>query len=321
MYVIARSAWDNLYSYPFPAGLGKLLITEAKYDTILDHSADGIYHIKLNEKYGLSRPFINKKRELIDTTYNDWFDTIPLLISTGIDEYKPFFRTVKKNGKWGVIKINPEIKLIEYIIPCINESPKEIKYTYPFEVFYTKKAVNDTILINDTKNNIQLRLNIPTQGDLEVYIAVLIFYSNNNTQEKENKKRYLMLGLNHSSGPTYIYKVITIIDTNGNIIATYNDSKAEYILHKNQWGALISKKIANGKQWTHEFFDVETGEKMFTIKTESNSIISSCELDIPKIPLVAIENGKKDKMVGYYDFLTKKYYKENPKKDERCHGF
>lgn len=300
-------------------GLGEVNITEALYDEPFWFNDDKIVHVKKNNQYQLFQPIEVEGMGWINYTYSDVFDSIVLYP----DYYKSaekYYRLVKKDGKWGLIKINPEIRFIEYIVPCINNSYKNISSTSSSEVFYTKKAVNDTIFIYDTKNKIQLKLNIPTDGDLKVDVKVLKFYSNYNIQVKKNEKHYLMVGLCEDDPNAYRYKEITIIDNSSGIKAAYNDTNAEYILHKNQWGALIGKKTNTGKEAIHEFFDVETGEKVFTIKTDSNAIISSCELDLTKIPLV-IENGKKDKMVGYYDFSTKKYYKSPPKKDERCHGF
>jgi hypothetical protein len=295
-------------------GLGALFKTEAIYDEPFWYQKDKILHVKSNGKYGFLE-FVDKDTRWLNYTYPDWFDTIPIFVQN-------YRRFVKKDGKWGLIKISPETKAVEYLIPFVSKSYKEIAYTFPVEVFYTKKAINDTVYINDTKTKLQYKLYLPTNEDSKVYVNVLTYYEGINTDaNRESSKRYLMIGLCQDHPNAYIFREVTIIDTNGTIKTAYKDSTAEYIIHKNPWGALIEKITNTGKNAILEFFDVETGDKMFTIKTVSNSIISSCELDIPKIPLVLSAPGKKDKMVGYYDFSTKKYYNSPPKKDERCHGF
>ena len=252
-------------------------------------------------------------------TYDEVFDSI-VLYPEDPDYAKEYIRSVKINGKWGLIKINPDSNSVEYIIPCINESPEDIG-TRTYEVFYTKKAINDTILIVHIKNNFQLKLNLPTDGDLEARVVYLQFNSTLNSYEEEDKKCYIMLGL-HDSTPIYnMYKAIMIIDHNGNIKATYNDPKAEYMTHRNNWGFLISRKTTNGIQWIYDFFDLETGEIEFTITTDQDAIIGNCNVRTPKVPLVIVVSGKENKMIGYYDYSTRKYYKKPPPKDERCRGF
>lgn len=305
-------------------GLGELNKTDAIYDKPFDfNDKDRILHVYSSESGGYQLlefvEYADGYMKWKNYTYDEVFDSI-VLYPEDPDYAKEYIRSVKINGKWGLIKINPDSNSVEYIIPCINESPEDIG-TRTYEVFYTKKAINDTILIVHIKNNFQLKLNLPTDGDLEARVVYLQFNSTLNSYEEEDKKCYIMLGL-HDSTPIYnMYKAIMIIDHNGNIKATYNDPKAEYMTHRNNWGFLISRKTTNGIQWIYDFFDLETGEIEFTITTDQDAIIGNCNVRTPKVPLVIVVSGKENKMIGYYDYSTRKYYKKPPPKDERCRGF
>lgn len=306
-------------------GLGELYQTEAIYDkpfTFNKH--DKLLHVYSDEAGGYQLldyvEFADGHMKWKNYTHDQVFDSIVIYPDSETFAERNY-RTVKKNGKWGLIKIDKDSNSIEYIIPCINESNEDI-WNRKFEVFYTKKAVNDTLHIVDTDKNLQLKLNIPTDGGLGVFIDILEFYAKPESYKTLYKRRYLMLGFNYDVGYKFFYNKIIIIDHNGNIKSTYNEPNAEYFLHRNPWGFLICQKTTDGKQWIHDFFNLETGEQVFTIKTKEDLIIGSCYLsEIPKIPLYTIVSDKQDKMVGYYDFFTRKYYKKPPPEGERCYGF
>lgn len=307
-------------------GLGELNKTDAIYDKPFNfNDKDRILHVYSSESGGYQLlefvEYADGYMKWKNYTYDEVFDSIVVYPeSDGLTQ--AYYRSVKKNGKWGLIKINQNTNTIEYILPCVNESSRDIQFTYPFEVFYTKKAIDDTIFIVDTKNNFQLRLNIKTDGGLEVFVNILKFSTILNSNEEKDQKRYLMLGLNYNAGYDFFYKEIIIIDNSGSIVSIYDEINAEYVVYENPWGTLISRKTTNGKQWIHDFFDLETGEKEFTINLNSDAFIGYCFIKTPKIPLILLESGgTKNKMIGYYDYSTRKYYKKLPPEDERCLGF
>lgn len=133
MYVRSSNVMDkHFFSYPFPASLGELRMTEAKYDTIAGYhhqkkltkrggyeNESGFYTVKSNGKFELLEviydPVYGNKNNMSrwsNELYKDGgFDTIPLQVE------KKFY--VRKNGKWGYVILHHETKTIEYVVPCM----------------------------------------------------------------------------------------------------------------------------------------------------------------------------------------------------------
>lgn len=343
------------------SGLGPLKMTEERYDSIVSYSEDGVYTAISEGKYILFQilypKYNDSKKDPINWAYIEYegetFDSIPLCLRKSMyyseREYGSveYLRYVKKNDRWGLIKINPETKSILNLIPCINKTFKEIRSTYRNEVFYCLvKGEKDTIILADTKSNINYKFPCVLKEGWEATIYPVEFDTIPDKTTITQQNRYLIIALREiNTEKTYKYKEIYIIDKNKNIKATYNDINAVYEYHSSPFGVLISKIIDAEREKIFKFLDLETGENIFSLRLSKNIVMGTYQIgtDYPNrkaliekdgtyssyygehcklqmyLVIVAIEDDKKDKIIGYYDFLTKKFYKKKPPKiNGRC---
>lgn len=347
---------DNfLVSVGKPSVLGNIRMTEAKYDSILDpHILDGLFNVLLNGKWGLVEVISTHPDEVYNkghSGFKEWrtqfyegnWDTISIHTSSYFKEIEAnYYRKVQKNGKWGLIKIQTDTKSIEYLIPCVNESHNEIHSTYPIGVFYsTIKGEKDTVFFADTKTNINHKFPISLEEGWRVTVNPIEFDTLPDKTTDKLHKRYVMIELRDTND---ICKEMYILDESKNIKASFNKEDTEYKHYVSSLGVLISSKKNIGMQNLFELFCLEKGKSLFSIKVNKNVSIdayqtgtdylfrkafiendgtyyhsyNNCILQMYLV-FVASETGKKDKVIGYYNFLSKKFYKKKPPKiNGRC---
>lgn len=316
MYNTARDSRMGSWLCDVPTGFAKLSTIEAKYDSVGERSIDQTYITIANGKYGLLFAAPPHKTVIVDNC----FDTI------SSDKHFPaLYRGVKKDNKWGVIRLNYSNGEWEYIVPCLYNSPPEAHrglyaYTDSSTVIYDYrksgkiielKLVKDKDYKDDTR-----RFNF-----IFKYFCFFIF---------ESKFEYPDC-INSGTGEVRYYNAynIVVVDTISNqVIKSFISSKdtlysfysnTQYSSEKDIIGILIGKKVKSETGLIEYFQDFESDELKFSIDLSregyenchcySNRLYECCD-NMPVVNYKERKNGERKKVyVGYYNFETKTYKK------------
>lgn len=258
-------------------GMGECKSTDALYDSPFWANEDNIWHVKLNEKYGFLE-LISDSIKWINHTYNDWFDTIPLFIPSIKWHYEkePFYRIVKQNNSWGVVKINTEKKILEYIVPCACdtilyswfEKPNSSSRNYVF--LCEKTAQQKAVIYYDSANSMDVsNINKP------VY-HFNIFYTDTIPNEKEEKhKKYVHITLGSYDIQSKIFsnKEQCLVDVqSGNTTFYIDDYNITYEFFFGYHGIIIEKRTKTANGITYEYIDHETNSLKLTLKSNKKNI-------------------------------------------------
>lgn len=308
-------------------GLGEVNSSEAIYDEPFWFNDDKILHVKKNNQYQLFQPIEVEGMGWINYTFNDWFDTIPLKIESGVREYEPLFRIVKKDSKWGVVKINHVIKELEYIVPCACdtvlyswfENPNSSKRNYVF--LCEKTAQQKAVIYYDSANSMDVfNINKP------VY-HFFIFYTDtipNEKVEKHKKYVHITLGSYDIQSKIFSNKGQCLVDVQSGAATFYiDDDSTAYEIFLGYHGIIIEKQTKTANGITYEYIDHETNSLKLTLKSNKKNISyrmshtsrHGSTNDYLIIEMIKEKEGSKSYLDNdysykyYYDFRNKKFFK------------
>ncbi len=363
IYIVARFA-TNPYGgryQNYPGGLGKLTITEPKYDEIIESIRYSIHVAKTNGKYMVfqksahkidkSRDKVIKKWEEID--YSDSFDTIPILIKTEEEEGKGerIICEVKRDGKWGLVELNPDTKSTTYILLCDCKSPIDVVGNI---YFCRKTKENETIFYDRVTNH---KFEIPHNDKLDFYSMSYFAFDTTLSKASYYQKRYIFvcfseygyLPIEYKKGSElYFYDL-----KNQKLKTVFKDTAAFYSVYASNLGVIVRKRTTQGSNYFYEYIDLESNAVKFTLTFDSTTVVyNKIEGDIYKYDLNDIYNYKsrieKDgsyinsdcdkiqklkinmeteieeanqeykKIKAHYDFVNKKFVRKKPRYFQRC---
>jgi hypothetical protein len=324
---------DFLESIGRPSVLGRMRITEAKYDKIVeDHFVDdGLFNVLQDGKWGLleiisTHPddLLKKDNQVVkiwsDQLYKGNWDTIPLLVYKSYKEPIPFIRQVRKDGKYGIVKLNQQKNEIEYLIDC--DCDYKIK-NVSNQLLICEKTEQGKVVIFDIAKNKKFEMSIPNKPLFDYKVISIDTIPDN---KQETHKTFLMLGF----GSFYLDKryynkgsELYFIDLGTQKLkAIYKDTTAIYNFFDGVHGVLIMKKINTQKGVVCEFIDLETSNTVFSLPPEKkeytynitnryNQYYSCDYLNISAryYKLKDKDGSTKYGNVGCYDYRTKKYKK------------
>jgi hypothetical protein len=331
-----------------PGYLGQLEVVNPVFDEIVGMIGYSLYEVKLNGKwtflqvlckpanYGAHEKW-NKdhtafKWELApliwcERTFNDKFDTI-VPLGGRFDENQYF--NVKKDNKWGAVKLNDKGEL-NYTIPCIYDT---IAKEYTPMIAYTDTS---TVLYDYDGSGKSIELKLIKDKDYKSFHWSFTF-KNFHLFLFTSKFEYPAC-TNSGTGEItskQAYNIILIDTTKNKIINEFLSTRDVFYKHyyaegyikphngnKQILSMLISKKVKSGDSFTEYFIDVESGEVKFSVDLSKNGKADCLwyfewgysDQYLPIINYKKRKNGKrKEKYIGYYDFKTKEY------KKGRCRG-
>ncbi len=317
----------------YPGNLGISRLTEPKYDTIGKLYQDGLYDVKINGKWALWQvvavpsngglrdgKYITQK--WVNYLYPEYFDSPPKTVgdsrSYGGKYFKPYYRFVKKEGKWGVIKINPDTTEMKYIVPCQCDT---VAYSRYREEFNNSDIIFTCVQLKQNKisvyyNNQQLDI------DLKVKPAVFLCASLNIIDTIPNEKMEAHLTYERIRLLDYdkiakkeIDMGYCLVDLSRHSSTFFiNDSVTNYELHFGYHDILIEKQIKTTLGTQYEYSDFEKGVKKIVIKPKANTNYRVSSRSIDDYPsIMEYKLGKDSKFKYYYDLKEKKFRKDKRK--------
>jgi len=317
-----------------PGRLGHLEVVDPIFDKIGGRIGYSLYEVKLNGQwtflqvlykpanYGANEKW-NKDHTTFewelapliwcDRTFKDRFDTI-VPLGDRYNESKYF--NVKKDKKWGAVKLDDKGEL-NYIIPCIYDSiAKEytpmIAYTDTSTVLYDYDGNGKTVEVQLVKDKDYLEYS----GSRKFKQYYIYFFLSH--------QKFLQCA-NYGTGemkPHSSYNIVVIDSTTNRVVENYKSSEGvmyDRLRIDDKTSYLIRKVVQVEKGYMDYFIDLETKEVMFTLFRENEEKLGECYSIKEGYPtrenLSIIKYTKrnrgdmKKKVIGCYDFKTKKYTK------------
>ena len=249
----------------------------------------------------------------VDRTFTESFDTIVPLGKN------PIYFNVRKNNKWGTVKLRDNGELNQ-IVPCLYNSPPEgyeclIAHTDSSTVFYDYGGLGKTIEIKLAQGKDYLHFN-RSFFFKKFYFFIL-----------DSHLKYPAEGTIGRKKPRTMYDVI-IVDTASNQIVKslissedtlyrfYTNNEIGKYGNKEKAVLLIAKKVKVENRFIEYFIDFESDELKFTVDLANDGKenlyyyyeINGYDIDIGNYKMY--KNGRiKEICVGSYNFETKTYKK------------
>lgn len=292
-------------------GLGKLYQKPAKYDDIYDEQDDYLFPTVLNDRYGLWDPIRNEE-------YDPEFDTIPVMLLGHPDH----IRYVRKNKKWGVVRLTGSDNSKINITPCKCNEIREV-----WNGIYACTGYGDSITFFDTLRHEEY---VPIlNGNPLVFDSNLVTMRINPYGWGLQPSHPVSVEIIHKDTPasdyfhTY-YNEIYFIDIKQHSVIAYNDTSTRYMLLQSFKNGLILKTTLKKKdaRTVYQFYSIENGEFRFSFQLDSNYhwnaqsyFPKGCRKEDEWIYLEFYYYDKNDKRVtlGYYDHLHQKFSRRKPR--------
>lgn len=307
-------AFTELYHH----NLGKNTVFPPIYNQIF-FSDNSIFPVQKNDKFGF---IFNEKSDCTDSFYVNnteiKYDEIPRHLSYNTDE-RTYTIRIKENQKYGLLKFDYDGCKPKYQIPC--ECKTEVKQVYnsfqasPF-IFVCKETEAHTMVIYNEED--KQRFELPAMEKDEGVFRLL------NTK---NGNKYVLIEyrndekVNKEIDQLKRYKNIYIVDVKNEKmkISFLGDKKMSYENYTIEGMPLIMRKTKTDNGFSYDFFDIETGQILFSIPPAKKGYHYNFEPNFNYKSLLVLyyKTGKGlKKKVGYYDYETKTYTKGKCKKCE-----
>lgn len=303
----------GFYAYEY----GKLGIREARYDAILRSEPDDFFTTYLNGKYGLWNVVTGEE-------YISEFDTIPVF--KGGDGAKGWYglreRHVRKNGKWGVVRMDEETKTLNYIVPCrCGKVSKVAPNTYACT------GSRDTITLFNTITHTEYTPLVDGKplifsGD-SMRISI---YEYNIGEENPKGPKPLILSVTNNNNPPSDksggYNEFYWIDPVKQKVTAYNDSGFYYNLYLGTTRLISQVKLhSSTPELDYNFYDLETKQFLFKFSLDSSYTLTygfyhpnKCSTQDDSIAEFYYYDKKdRKKVVGYYNSTNKRFTRRKPK--------
>lgn len=326
------------FSLNMDGALGESRKIEAVFDEIDNRLiSKSLYIVKLNGKWSFLQVMFKPPDYDQDTLYHDhdmvivkkkfpkeWvgkvleenYDTIPKIISN------EGLISVRKNNKWGVVRIDPISKELEYVLPCVYHKRPEGSSTIRAQTDST------TVIYNyDGKGKI-IDLPLVKNNDYNYYsnyvqfkqYGIFVFAANIEYQECTNYSSDQMY-----SKPSFIMMVIDTLTKQlvDRYVSTdsvmYDYIEGHYPFRDGSKytliGILIKKKVKSENGFIDYYIDFETNKVMFSIPEardgECYQIGGGFDCYCEGLVVLKFTKNKKGKRLteykGYYDFNAKAF--------------
>jgi hypothetical protein len=308
-------------------GLGGIDSTGAIYDEPFWYNDDGILNVKLEGKYRLVKclDLLGSPAKWDMYTYPETFDSIAKYPNNR--DPKHDYRLIKKDGKWGLVKINPVIKEIEYIVPCDCDTLLTSSYKTPNSpeknpVFLCeKKAQQKAVIYYDSANSMDVsNINKPVFHFYIFYIDTIP----NEKEEMHKKYVHITLGSYDIQSKIFSNKGQCLFDMqSGNTTFYIDDYNTTYEFFIGYHGIIIEKQTKTANGITYEYIDHETNSLKLTLKSNKKNISyrmshtsrHGSTNDYLIIEMIKEKEGSKSYLDNdysykyYYDFRNKKFFK------------
>lgn len=327
-----KNKWGILYSYYtrvrdsklyfglsyLPSGFAKLQATEAVYDSIGKRYEDGILDVVKNGKYSLL--YLSPPNAHIE--YGGDFDTVPLLIYTGINDYVHFSRMVKKNGKWGIVKLNTEKGEAEYVVPCNCDTVWDGRFRDPKSniksdiVFLCEKRAQQKAVLYDVKDT--LTISIINKLPINHFGGGALIDTIPDEKEGTYKKYALIDFGTYQKSKGLLNLGFCLVEVQSGKTSFYiDDDSTTYEIFFGYHGIMIEKQVKIETGIIYEYIDFETGQQKLALKSQKNIsyrvfgvVYHESQDDYLLIKMIKEKKGEKEYTYKYYyDFRTKKFYK------------
>lgn len=295
---------------------GRQGISDARYEAIFGSEVDDFFTTYLNGKYGLWNVVTGEE-------YISEFDTIPVFKGGrgtggwfGLRE-----RYVRKNGAWGVIRMDGKTKTLGYVVPCQCNKVSKI-----WSEVYGCTGYGDTITFFDNTSHTEYTPTINgkpfvfSNDSVEVRIEPYNLYN-------QPMPPVAILVINRNSPPLESagdYNEVYAINIPQKKITTFSESGKCYSFYIAVENGLIAKTELHptGSKQLYEFYNMETGEFRFSFSLDTAFSYRLEDYD-PKNCSKADEyrfvdfyyydrNGRK-KIIGYYDYREEKFTRRKPR--------
>lgn len=313
---IFPSAGFQAYSF------GTIRRREARYDAILDFQTDDFFTTYLNGKYGLWNVVTGEE-------YISEFDTIPVF--KGGNGAKGWHglreRYVRKNGKWGVVRMDEETKTLNYVVPC---RCREVSRVDLRRMYYACTGSGDTITLFNTLNSTEYTPLVNGKPLIFSKDSMRISFIEYNIGEEnpigpkplvlevENKNN---LPPNKSGGCNQLYW----IDPVNKKVTAYNDSDSYYNYYLGTTRLVGQVKLRSSTaEIEYNFYDLETKQFLFKFALDSSSLLLCLFYHPPKhhqkdeydmLELFYYDKKDRKKIIGYYNSNNKRFTRRKPKCD------
>jgi hypothetical protein len=321
---------DGIFTICILEGIGEIYETQAIFDDLIEYSDDFVLEVKLNGKYGFLE-LLNHKDEWINYMYNELFDSKTLRIisfdySGPQSKYIELFRTVRKNNKWGIVKIDTSMKELDYVVPCICDSIERGCYDNPDkenprgdgEVYLCSQLDNQKSILYWEKDS--LTINFINQPPINYFKSIYEIDTIPDEFTRESHKRYAYFELGKFDKQSKIMRNTgyCIVDLQNRKPTFYIDDEfTKYKIIFGYHGIIIEKQIIEKNSIIYQYFDFETKAIKLNLKSSNENLIYRVNnydfrtyytKDYFKIELVKEKKGNnKYKDIYYYDFRLKKF--------------
>lgn len=309
----AASSGDGIFpsSGFYVDGLGKLYRKPAKYDEVCREQADYLFPTILNDTYGLVDPIRNEE-------YPAEFDTVPIML----DGNPSHLRYVRKNKRWGIVRLNSINDSIINITPCKCNEISQVS-----DGIYGCTGYGDTITFFDTLTHEEYVPKI--SGKPFIFDSSSVTFIVNSYGWGEQPTHPISIEVTRKDRPAsdqfhLYYNEIYYINLKQHRVVTYNDTGSRYTLFQSLKNGLILKTPLKNKspQTIYQFYTAESGEFRFSFLLDSNYQWSikyyypnNCRKEDEWIFYeFYYYNGKGERItLGYYDHLQQKFTRRKPK--------
>ncbi|MCK6639554.1 MAG: hypothetical protein L6Q81_05665 [Bacteroidia bacterium] len=305
----------GFYAYEY----GKLELRDARYDAILRSEPDDFFTTYLNGRYGLWNVVTGEE-------YASEFDTIPVFRGgNGANGwYGLRERYVRKNGKWGVVRMIKKTKSLEYVVPCKCNKVSKI-----WDDLYGCTGYGDTITFFDNVSHTEYTPTLNGKPFVYTNDSINLHIDASLVDLQSPQSAVISVTYKNNSPPKSKigYNELYYVNIRQKKITAYNEPGKYYsICTAQQNGLLIKTDLRpSGSQRLYEFYNMETGEFRFSFSIDSsyryridNYTPKNCAkedeyrfVELTKFPY----RGDKRivKGIGYYDFREEKFTRRKPK--------
>lgn len=301
---------NDFWASDYICCLGKQYKLPAKYERILDRELDYFYTTYLDGKYGLWNPLTGEE-------YSPEFDTIPIYFGKNYfgSEYGDRLRYVRKNGKWGVIRMDKNLRKIKYIAPCQYNRLEQVNKHIHASVGY-----GDTLMFFFTNSDSNY---MPTNNGVPILFrrdsAKVVIYLNG---DRNDSKRDITVKFGVLTGNTNEYSEIYYIDTLNKSTTSYCDTAYLYSTTSSDNNGLVyrRKKHPDEIKLKYEFFNINTAEFRFSFFLDSAYRLKhefvkqkSTNASYRVERFYYRDTDNKERTIGYYSHTTQKFTRKKPK--------
>lgn len=301
----------DFYASDYICCLGKQYRLPSKYDKILDGELDYFYTTYLGGKYGLWNPLTGEE-------YQPEFDTVPIFLGKwDVNGKYDRLRYVRKNNKWGIIRMDKIQRMIKYIAPCQHTKIEKVDQNVHASIGY-----GDTLTFFFTTSDYSFRPYcdgapiIFEKDSLKVRIGM--------NGSPDASVRNITVKIDKIGNKSVGYCAIYYIDTLNKKTTPFIDSTYSYFATSYLMDAIIYrwKKQPVGQSVQYDFYSINSAEFLFSLKLDTIYDLQYEFIEQRKpadSPAHFVERyfyydaRGKERTLGYYSHTSQKFSQKKPR--------